>query len=256
MNTGGADPQGLELQLAVFNGIAHIAYVDRGAGGTTAIKMASYVGVGGNCGPTNGVLGKAWRCVMVDDGASGTQVLEHASLALDAGGRAYIAYHNASTQSLMLATEKLPSALTFSKTYSPAIVNPGGQTAATYYLHNGQGVTVTGLGFEDYLMFQTVRRGPAPLYVPMVNNTCGGSTAVTNADMRVELSGVTLAPGASCTLTVQVTANGAGNFDDDPSPLVSNEVRDTSATGGALTVLLGQLPGSGPYRLYLPVISQ
>ena len=62
--------------------LPHVSYYDPG---NTALKYASYVGSGGNCGPSND-----WQCDTVDDSG---QMGEATSLALDSAGRPHITYY-------------------------------------------------------------------------------------------------------------------------------------------------------------------
>lgn len=109
---------------------------------------------------------------------------------------------------------------TISKTFGAVSIGNQGVTSLTFNLKNVATVlTLTGVAFNDLL--------PTGLSVAIpasVTGTCGGG-AISAAGNAISLSGATLAPGASCTFSVSVKANGAsaGLVTNTTGVVTSNE---------------------------------
>jgi len=80
------------------NGTPYIAYYFENTGGVDALKVASYVSSGGNCG--YGSIANKWQCDTIQIGEG---VGQYASLAMDSSDRPRIAYHDGGNNSLMYA---------------------------------------------------------------------------------------------------------------------------------------------------------
>jgi hypothetical protein len=80
------------------NGTPYIAYYFENTGNVDALKVASYVGSGGNCG--YGSVVNKWQCDTIQTGEG---VGQFASLAMDGSDRPRIAYYHGSNDSLMYA---------------------------------------------------------------------------------------------------------------------------------------------------------
>jgi uncharacterized repeat protein (TIGR01451 family) len=98
---------------------------------------------------------------------------------------------------------------TVSKSFNPATVRNGGTTTLTLTLTNpNTTMALSDVGAGDVL--------PSGMHVASPNNkttSCGGNVDLTLgiADL-LELSGGSIAPGASCTVSVDVTVRGAGSI--------------------------------------------
>ena len=111
-----------------------------------------------------------------------------------------------------------PPAIT--KGFGAAAIPLNGTTTLTFNITNPDAsVTQTGLAFSDNL--------PAGLVVastPNLSNSCGGTATAVGGSSGVSLSGANLAPGASCTVSVDMQGTSAG--------VKNNSVQVTSANGG------------------------
>jgi hypothetical protein len=109
-----------------------------------------------------------------------------------------------------------------SKAFGEVSILPHNSTTLTFTLTNpNHVVTLTGLAFSDTLPAGLVVSTPNGLTGP-----CDGATPTAAAGSNViALAGATLAPGASCTFSVNVTATGAalGYVINTTSTVTSNE---------------------------------
>jgi uncharacterized repeat protein (TIGR01451 family) len=122
-----------------------------------------------------------------------------------------------STASASITVINPPS---ITKAFGAASIPLNGTTSLTFTISNSNTVTsFSGLAFTDSL--------PAGLVVaptPGLSNTCGGTVAATAGSSSVSLSGGTVAPGASCTVSANVQGVTAG---------VKNNSVTASTTNGA-----------------------
>ncbi|HET9180669.1 MAG TPA: hypothetical protein VFP59_00940 [Candidatus Angelobacter sp.] len=123
-----------------------------------------------------------------------------------------------STSSNTLTVINPPS---IAKTFGAKTIPLNGTTSLTFTVSStNQNLTLNGVGFTDGL--------PAGLVVastPNLNNTCGGTATAAAGSSSVSLIGATLAPGASCTVSVSVQGTTAG--------VKNNSVQASSTNGGA-----------------------
>jgi uncharacterized repeat protein (TIGR01451 family) len=124
------------------------------------------------------------------------------------------------TSVTVLATSPIPAPPTITKAFGAAVIGVGGTTTLRFTINNPNGVPLTGVAFTDTL--------PAGLVVSTPNGltgTCdaGIITAVAGSG-SVSLAGATLAGGASCTFSVNVTGTTEG--------VKNNSVTVTSQNGG------------------------
>jgi uncharacterized repeat protein (TIGR01451 family) len=95
---------------------------------------------------------------------------------------------------------------TLTKSFSPNPVAVGGTSTLVFTLSHTNSVTLTGATFSDFL--------PAGLQVaspPNLTNTCGGTVSGAVAgSTAITLTGGTIPPNGSCTISLTVTATTAG----------------------------------------------
>jgi len=228
---------GMGVSMAHHNGNPVIAYYDYNDTSHGILKIARYVGGGGNCG--SGVELNKWACEVVDDGGSyGYDVGQHAAVARDPNGRIFIAYYNATTGALRVAYERSP-APDFQKSYHPDTVGVGQVSEVWWWLHNGAAIdNLTGLSFADYLINQTIVPGS-------VTNGCGGSVSASGNGLS--LNGGALYKGGSCFIKAQVTGDAVGAWYDVTSSLTSNEALTAPYDGAWLWV-------NNVVKVYLPIV--
>lgn len=92
--------------------------------------------------------------------------------------------------------------------FAPAVVVPGGSSTLTIILTNPSATqTIDGLAFAD-----TYPPGMLNSATPGATTTCTGGSVSTPTNATLLLGGATLAAGASCTVTVQVSAAALGSY--------------------------------------------
>jgi hypothetical protein len=110
---------------------------------------------------------------------------------------------NGNTSSANLTVINPP---TIAKAFGAATIPLNGTTSLTFTLSStNQNLTLNGVAFTDNL--------PAGLVVATPNNlntTCSGTATAVAGSSSVSLSGASLAPGASCTVSVNVQGTTAG----------------------------------------------
>src|ERR1051326_2494689 len=125
---------------------------------------------------------------------------------------------NGNTSSANLTVINPP---TIAKAFGAAPIPLNGTTTSLTFTvsSTNQNLTLNGIAFTDNL--------PAGLVVATPNNlntTCSGTATAVAGSSSVSLSGASLAPGASCTVSVNVTGTTAG--------VKNNSVQVTSTNGG------------------------
>jgi arabinogalactan endo-1,4-beta-galactosidase len=109
---------------------------------------------------------------------------------------------------------------TIAKAYGSASVALNGATSLTFNVANpNTSVALTGIGFSDTLPSGQVVANPSGL-----SGSCGGGTITAAAGTAsVSLTGATLASGASCSFTINVTSASSGTLTNTTSAVTSNE---------------------------------
>jgi uncharacterized repeat protein (TIGR01451 family) len=124
---------------------------------------------------------------------------------------------NGNTSSANITVINPPS---ITKAFGAATIPLNGTTSLTFTLSSTNvNLTLNGVAFTDNL--------PAGLVVassPNLSNTCGGTATAIGGSSSVSLSGATLAPAASCTVSVDVQGTTAG--------VKNNSVQVSSTNGG------------------------
>ncbi len=152
------------------------------------------------------------------------------------GGGQYRSYFNTvdACGNYVTVTAALPGTergLTVAKSFNPTVVAPGGSSQLTVTLTAPAATCTpapaapvyTGLGFTDNLP-----TGMTVASTPNASTSCAGATLTAAGGAALfALSGASLAPGASCTATVDVTVAGSGSF--------HNVISATPGQAGAVT---------------------
>tara|TARA_R110002049_G_scaffold44333_3_gene129858 strand:- start:97926 stop:106268 length:8343 start_codon:yes stop_codon:yes gene_type:complete len=125
-------------------------------------------------------------------------------------------------------TVSAPAAPGFTSSYSPATIGQRGTTTLVLRIDNsGASIAVTGLGFAVTL--------PAGLTIDGTPvSTCGGSVSASGDN--VTLTGGTAAAGATCTVSVDVTATAIGSYGPATGALSSSLGTSTVSGGSAPTL--------------------
>jgi uncharacterized repeat protein (TIGR01451 family) len=122
-----------------------------------------------------------------------------------------------STSSANLTVINPPS---ITKAFGTATIPLNSTTSLTFTLSSSnQNLTLNGVAFTDNLPAGLVVATPGNL-----NSTCSGTATAVNGSTSVSLTGASLAPGASCAISVNVTGTTAG--------VKNNSVQATSTNAG------------------------
>ncbi|HLK08051.1 MAG TPA: hypothetical protein VKV30_08925 [Candidatus Angelobacter sp.] len=109
---------------------------------------------------------------------------------------------------------------TIAKAFGAATIPLNGTTSLTFTLSStNQNLTLNGVAFTDSLPAGLVVATPSNL-----NSTCSGTATAVAGSSSVSLSGASLAPGTSCTVSVNVQGTTAG--------VKNNSVQVTSTNAG------------------------
>ena len=158
------------------------------------------------------------------------------------GGAAPGSYTNTTSQLSLSGIAAEPAATaslaivpppSFAKAFTDAAFPEGGTNTITFTIDNsGSVVAATSLDFTN-----TLSAGFTVATVPAASTTCTGGTltAVAGAG-SVSYTGGTVAAGASCTVTVNVTATTAGSDTNTSGALTSNLGNSGTATGTVTVV--------------------
>ncbi len=121
----------------------------------------------------------------------------------------------------------------FSKSFSPDNLNNTLMSTLTFTIDNtANSVDATGLAFTD-----TMPPGMSVSTNPNVVDTCTGGTVTAVADTSdISYAGGTVTAGVVCTISVDITVAGAGNYENISGPLTSS--LGASAAGSATDSLM------------------
>ena len=117
------------------------------------------------------------------------------------------------------------------KSFSSPTVPPGNSVTLTFTIANSNATSLSGIGFTDTLptgLVVTTPGGPTA--------ACGGTLQTTTT--TIQLSGASLDPGASCTVTVGITAlgNASGRLCNTTSAITSNEIAKGATATACISV--------------------
>jgi hypothetical protein len=108
--------------------------------------------------------------------------------------------------SAQLTVSSLPSPA-FVSAVTPPVVDGTSPSVLSFDIVNANAHALTGLGFVD-----TLPGGMQVTLTPNATNTCGGTFSAAPNATTISLSGAGIGAGAECTLSVDVSAPGAGQF--------------------------------------------
>jgi len=118
---------------------------------------------------------------------------------------------------------------TLGKSFTPDTITAGGVSTLTITLSNSD-ATVASLTAP---LVDTLPTGVVIAPTPNVASTCGGTPSATSGGSTVSLTGGSIPSGNSCTLTVEVTAAGAGTFQNS---LAAGALKTSNGNNGAPAV--------------------
>jgi uncharacterized repeat protein (TIGR01451 family) len=124
------------------------------------------------------------------------------------------------------------SAPTISMTFAPASVGLNQSTSLTFTLTNPNGaMMLSGVAFTDEFPGGLVIASPNGLV-----STCGGSSSAPAGGTGYSLSGATLAPGASCVVTLNVVGTTLGAKVNTTFPVTSAQAPPSAPASASVTV--------------------
>jgi hypothetical protein len=128
-----ASPVGQHVSVAIDRGKVFISYYDNV---NKDLRLARYVGTGGNCGPDN-----TWQCQMVESIGDVGQYNSIAAKPSEADTRVFISYYNATAGSLKYATGICNSTCTLTirtiDSGNPSLFSYKGKYTSAKYDSNG-----------------------------------------------------------------------------------------------------------------------
>ena len=113
---------------------------------------------------------------------------------------------------------RLVTPAAFTKAFSPSVIAEGGVSTLTFTIDGTASILpATALAFSDNLPAGMVIASPAN-----GTNTCGGTLTASSGANVVSLTGGSIAAGAVCTITADVTAATAGSYVNVSGSLTSD----------------------------------
>jgi LPXTG-site transpeptidase (sortase) family protein len=139
-----------------------------------------------------------------------------------------------------------PSSVTITKTFTPKAISPAGTSTLTLKITNPTTETINGVNFTD-----TFPSGLKVAATPAINYTGCGSGAFSPVpvanDTSLSFSNGSISPNSTCTITISVTADTAGDYNNTTSNLfintstnTGNTASDTLKVSNAASCLPGQ----------------
>jgi uncharacterized repeat protein (TIGR01451 family)/CSLREA domain-containing protein len=135
------------------------------------------------------------------------------------------------------------------KAFAPNTIAPGATSTLTITLTNTNGAAITGAAVTDAYPAGVLNATPSN-----AATTCGGVVTGANGNGSVALTGGTIPANGTCSVTVVVTAPGAGNFVNTiPAGSVTsaNAPPSTASATDTLTAVSGAIPALSPMGLVL-----
>ena len=128
---------------------------------------------------------------------------------------------------------------TVAKSFFPTsvLVNTASVLTITLTNPNPNATAITGIGFTD-----SYPAGLVNTSTPAGATTCGGTVTATSNGTALTLSGGSIPPSSSCTVTVNVTSTAAGSYTNSSGPVSSGNAGTGSAASANLTTTLLAAP--------------
>lgn len=120
----------------------------------------------------------------------------------------------------------------FSMAFTPATITPGNVSRLTYTIDNSFNGSDT--NFLDF--FHSLPSGLTVSGQPNVLNTCSGTFLAEPTSSRLSLSSGGVSTGASCTVSVGVTANASGSYQTKSGDLLQYSYNSSGPASGKLMV--------------------
>jgi|SRR5450755_613808 len=141
---------------------------------------------------------------------------------------------------------------TIAKSFGAVTMMLGESTSLSFTITNpNKTTTLTGVGFNDALPGGLVVATPSGL-----TGSCGGGAIVaTPGSGAVTLSGATLAPGATCAFSVNVTATAAGTQNNTTDAVSSREGGNGNMASATIRVSASPPPPPPPPKCVAPTIT-
>ncbi|MEM7584608.1 MAG: hypothetical protein AAF560_14555, partial [Acidobacteriota bacterium] len=132
---------------------------------------------------------------------------------------------------------------TFEKTFSPDFIGFGATSTLTFDIDNtASALAANSLAFSDTLPAGVVVATPA-----VTSNTCGGTLSATAGAGVISLTGGSVGAGASCAISVDVSASATGSFVN-----LTGDLTSTSGNSGTATDTLTVNPQPGFVKVFSP----
>ena len=147
------------------------------------------------------------------------------------------------------ATLTVLNTLGFTKTFSPATVDPGEISTLTFTIDGAAAISASSLAFTDAFPDGMIVADP-----PSGSNTCGGTFAPAASDNLLTFTGGRIAARQSCTISVDVQALRSGILENISGDLTSDLPEVTP--GVAATLMVNEAPLSVSMAFESPAITQ
>jgi choice-of-anchor C domain-containing protein len=232
------DPLPDGLVVAAPNGLVG----DCGGGTVDAVSGSSSISL------SNGFVSGVASCtfsVNVTATTSGVKNNTTSVLGYDDGSQAGTA-----SASITVAANTAPPNI--AKSFGAVTMMVGESTSLSFTITNpNKTTTLTGVGFNDALPGGLVVATPSGL----AGSCGGGAIAATAGSGAVTLSGATLAPGATCAFSVNVTATAAGTQNNTTDAVSSREGGNGNMASATIRVSASPPPPPPPPKCVAPTIT-